>query len=184
MPSYATHVEFTAQFHAISALHQLFDSLYESSTPKTKLLPIIVFMAFSLEAYINSIGVRHITDWAEIEKLPWKAKLKILHEHRGVVPAWGSEPLHFINEIFGIRNKLAHGKSEPVTGPVFSTLQEANDFIFSGNLEPNWFRVIDLAWVKSARGRFEKSLEYLALIYGLSPSDYLQESRAVVLSNL
>jgi hypothetical protein len=53
--------------------------------PETReeLTPVVVFTAFAIEAYLNSIGARKIAFWDDLERLPWRQKASILHKAVG-----------------------------------------------------------------------------------------------------
>lgn len=72
----------------------------------------IVFAAFTLEAFLNHIGETIFESWEELERLPPKAKLKVICEKLRIKPDFASMPWQIVPEIFGIRDKVAHGKNE------------------------------------------------------------------------
>jgi len=176
-PSFKTHIKVTAQHSTVSALYHLLNSL-ESTQKRTPsdILPAAILMAFSIESYINNIGASHIEIWDQLERLPWKNKLAILHKERKRIPEWQHYPLQFATEIFRLRDRLAHGKAELIEGPSFASRQEAIDFAQDGNVEPEWISKIDETWLREARRRFDELMEYLSLLFGSSPTSYFQTS--------
>jgi hypothetical protein len=99
-----------------------------------------------------------------LERLSWKNKIAILHKTVGKSPVWGKDPLQFANEVFSLRDKLAHGKSERVVGPKFRTHAEAAQYKTvqsctpicspSGTGKLQWYRKITKDWVMEAKERF------------------------------
>lgn len=142
-----------------------------------ELLPVIVFMAFTVEAYLNSLGDRHIDFWDQIERIPWRNKVEIIHLHVNKKANWGAKPLQFATELFSLRDRLAHGKPEMVRGPVCNSPMEAEDKLSSEMLVPPWFKKISGPWLGSARGNFQELMRHLAELYSLAPSDHQLHSR-------
>lgn len=176
MVTYRAYLDFTAQSRAVSALMGMYARLERDPNHQEELTPLIVFIAFSVEAYLNSIGARKIEFWDELERLPWRQKITILHKNVGAAPDWGREPLQFASEVFGLRDKLAHGKPERVLGTLTSHEQEAADQLSSQYLQPDWYKGITREWVMSAKERFRQLMMYLARLYGLHESDHLLSS--------
>ncbi len=76
-------------------------------------LASLILTAFSFEAYMNHVGAAHVANWRDLEVLAPVAKLNHLCLHLGVnIGGNGERPLQTIKELIGIRNLLAHGKSE------------------------------------------------------------------------
>jgi hypothetical protein len=143
-----------------------------------QVVPVVVFMAFSVEAYINNLGFRHIPNWSEKERKPWKDKIKLPHKAKEKPASWNSGPLAFASNLFEIRDRLAHGKPERVEGPTFNSMIEAQDHITSSDFDPDWFSALGSQWYKESQEKFFELLEYLALLHGLSPTDYLHATTA------
>lgn len=141
-----------------------------------QVLPVVVFMAFTIEAYVNNLGFRHFHDWSEKERKPWKEKLKLLHSRQSKTAEWQSLPLAFAKELFEIRDRLAHGKPERVNGPSFDLMGIAQDHITSSDFDPDWFTSLGPAWYSNAKEQFFILMEYLAELHNLSPTDYLHAS--------
>lgn len=177
MQTFKTSVTFTAQTKLISALHRLYNAVDRTQKSPADLLPIVVFMAFSIEAYLNQLGLQHrVFRDDRKSKLGWKTKAELLHEHCGKKPIWGQGPLQFATAIFDLRDQLAHSKSETVIGPGFSSQQDADEFIVNDEMEPEWFKKIDADWLDKSATKFETLMEYLATLHDLPPSDYFKQS--------
>ena len=176
------YVDFTAQGINVRALMTLFAQLERrENLPQLErvesgaLVPFVVFMSFAIESYLNSLGHRHIQSWDELERLPWKAKATLLHEIAKKPCAWGSEPLQFAIEIFGIRDRLAHGKPERVYDQ--KTVEEGDwSIVPPDDLWPEWYKKITLAWVVAARSKFRGLMIYLGGLFDLHESDHLLSS--------
>lgn len=173
MTSYQPYLDFTAQSKTVSALMSLHAQLKSKEFPLTEFTPIVVFTAFAIEAYLNSIGFRHIRFWDEIERLPWKQKIEVLHVNAGATADWSQGPLQFASQVFKLREKLAHGKPERVEGPCFPNGEDAGDYQASGLMQPDWYQHITLEWTIASKSRFKELMTYLGHLYKLHPSDHL-----------
>ena len=176
MTTYQPYLDFTAQAKTVQALMMLYSQFEKRDLAKIELLPFVVFMAFAIEAYLNSVGARKIEFWDELERLPWRSKVTILHKHAGRDPDWGKEPLQFAIEVFRIRDKLAHGKPERVIGPICSSPTDADSYFSTNRLEPDWYHSVTPDWVRSAKERFRVLMIYIGSLYGLHESDHLHSA--------
>jgi len=182
MMKYQAYSDFTAQSMTLSALMSMYGNLEQNRGQRFELTPIIVFLGFSVESYLNSIGARKLPIWDDLERLPWRQKVSILHTTAGRIPDWGKDPLQFASEVFSLRDKLAHGKPERVVGPIVTNPFEAHQLYISGDLQPNCYRGITIDWVTQAKKRFRLLLVYLGQLFDLPESDHLLISSAGVLA--
>jgi hypothetical protein len=171
--SYQAYSDFTAQSANIQTLMAMLSDLDKSNDSAVRVIPIVVFMAFSIEAYINSVGARAIPYWGELERLPWKKKLGILHQAAGKTAKWGEGDLQFASSVFNLRDNLAHGKPERVVGPIFETYEEAYEHRQLNRLEPVWWAKLNKAWAVKARVQFNELMKYVAALHSLHESDHL-----------
>jgi hypothetical protein len=180
MTTYQPYSDFTAQSHTVSALMSMYGQLERRGDAPSELTPIVVFLAFSIESYVNSIGARKLSIWEELERLPWKKKVTILHKTAGRVAEWGKDPLQFAVEAFALRDRLAHGKPERIVGPRFQTQAEAARYLggpeLNPTLQPSWYTGITAEWVVDAKERFRLLMVYLGGLFGLHESDHLLRS--------
>jgi hypothetical protein len=180
MTTYQPYSNFTAQSRTVSALMSMYAQLEGGASSRIELTPIIVFLAFSIESYVNSIGARTLSIWDELERLQWRSKIVILHKTAGKSPDWGKDPLQFASEVFGLRDRLAHGKPEQVVGPKLPTEVEAAQYLsgpeLSLDLQPEWYTRITKDWVMRAKERFRLLMIYLGGLFGLHESDHLLSS--------
>ena len=183
MPQYQAVSEFTAQGKSVRALMQMYGLLEKGQVPSIPLTPVVVFLGFSIESYLNSLGSRAIPFWDEIERLPWRAKVNVLHATVAREPNWGEEPLQFAAEVFRLRDRLAHGKPEKVVGPKVPDHAEPEAMIVGEGLQPEWYKSITLEWVMDAKERFRLLMAYLAELFGLPESDHLHSSSGHVLAH-
>jgi len=181
MSTFQAYSDFTAQGPNVRALMSLY-ALLENEDEKgirIELTPFVVFLAFSIESYLNSLGARHLPIWDEIERLRWKDKVTILYKTAGYKPDWGNEPLQFAAEVFKIRDKLAHGKPERVLGPV---IDDANPVEINPlELQPEWYRKITKDWVLQAKERFRNLMTHLGNMFGEHESDHLMTATGGVI---
>jgi hypothetical protein len=177
---YQPHIEFSAQGISFRALQHLYGRLKDGELEEYEYLTIVVFAAFSIEAYINSIGSRKIVFWDQIERLPWEKKIEILHGNVGATPAWGADPLQLAKQFFTIRDKLAHGRAERVSGPICDTYREAKSILMVQYLKPNWFSMITEEWLLNTNDRLCKLLAYLGALYSLPDDDFTHHSQGTI----
>lgn len=175
MELHQTYFDFTAQSKSVGALMKMYGLLERAEPVNLPLAPVVVFLAFSIESYLNSLGARSIPFWDEIERLPWKAKVNVLHSSAGREPDWGAEPLQFAIEVFRLRDKLAHGKPERVLGPKMPADAEPT-MLTEAVLQPDWYKSITLEWVLGAKERFHLLMVYLGGLFGHDDSDHLHSS--------
>ena len=72
----------------------------------------IVFTAFALEAFLNHVGESLFVSWPDLEKLTPKGKINVITEKLQIDVNYGEVPWQVVPEIFGVRNKVGHGKTE------------------------------------------------------------------------
>lgn len=183
MTTYRAYGNFTAQSRTISALMNMYAKLDRTNEGRVELTPIVVFISFSIESYLNSLGARHLVIWSELERLPWKKKVEILYKIAGRSPTWGEEPLQFATEVFRIRDKLAHGKPERVVGPVMRDLTKAGELLNSGDVQPEWYRGITKEWAFRSKERFRFLMVQLGELFGHHESDHLSHSTGGIITD-
>ena len=180
MTTYQPYSDFTAQSRTVSALMSMYGQLERGGPSRIELTPIVVFLGFSIESYLNSIGARKVSIWEELEHLPWRRKIAILHKTADRAPEWGKDPLQFANEVFALRDRLAHGKPERIVGPKFRTEAEAARYLggpeLNRGLQPEWYAGITEDWVMKAKERFRLLMIYLGGLFGFHESDHLLSS--------
>jgi hypothetical protein len=161
----------------------LYANLEKIGGKRVELTPIVVFLAFSIESYLNSLGARQLAIWDELERLSWRSKVKILHKSAGKTPEWDKEPLQFATEVFKLRDKLAHGKPERVVGPVVADFKVAHELSISNELQPDWYRGITKEWVLQGKERFRHLMIYLGQLFGKHESDHLLTATGGILTD-
>lgn len=167
MTKYRPYKEFTAQGINVATLMNLYEGIEEKRSSPDSLTPIIVFLAFSIESYVNSLGAQHLAIWDELERLPWKKKISILYKINDKSPDWGAEPLKFASEVFKLRDKLAHGKPEMVYGQSSATEQEAMTTLRNpSKFIPDWYKSINQTWVTASKDKFETLMLHLGGLFG------------------
>src|SRR5712692_4020553 len=180
MTTYQPYSDFTAQSRNVAALMSMYGQLERGGSSRTELTPIVVFIAFSIESYVNAIGSRKLNIWEDLERLPWRRKIAILHKTAGRMPEWGKEPLQFATEVFALRDRLAHGKPVRIVGPKFRTEAEATGYLggpeLSPGMQPEWYKRITEDWVMKAKERFRMLMIYLGGLFDLHESDHLLSS--------
>ena len=173
------HVTFSAQALSFRALMNMYDTFKSKETDDPfDYLPLLVFTAFSVEAYINSVGSRKVAFWDQLERLPWRAKVEILHSHAEQPPDWGKDPLQFASQVFGIRDRLAHGKPETVAGPICDDYHTAISIVYVQHLKPTIFNGLNREWMLGSAERLYCLLEHLGGLYGLRDDDFASFSQS------
>jgi hypothetical protein len=180
MSKYVIHAVVTAHRRNMQALRDLYRSLELRPVLPQSVVPVVVFMAFSVEAFINDLGFRNVPNWEELERKPWRNKLKILHKQHGKLLDESNRNLVFAAQLFELRDKLAHGKPEEVSGPRFSDEANAEEFIKNAEFEPTWFSALNEAWYEESKTKFEELMEYLAVLCGMSPTAHFHRATAYV----
>ncbi|WP_313317740.1 hypothetical protein [Stenotrophomonas sp.] len=164
MGKYTVYREFTAHGPAVQALGLIYKRLEGGSLQSEEVMPLIVFTAFSIEAYVNHLGYA-LPGWKE--RNPWKQKIERLHDATGRSCDWGMAPLDFAVEVFSIRDKLAHGKPERMEVTFTASAEEAEEYLNHPDLTPGWFRTcLNLDWAKSSRERFLRLAAHLGGMFG------------------
>lgn len=176
MTTYTPFSDFTAQSKTVAALMSMYAELEHDQAHRAELTPIVVFLAFAIESYLNTIGERQFDIWDELERLPWRKKIAILHKAAKRPIEWGKDPLQFATEVFALRDRLAHGKPERVVGPVFDSRHEANTYLNAHDLQPAWYRGVTRDWVLQAKERFRLLMIYLGGLFSFHESDHLHHS--------
>jgi len=179
---YQPHLHVTAQGVAFRSLVNMYHEIERSQEEfePYELLPVLVFAAFTIEAYVNSVGSRKVNFWSQVERLPWKSKVEILHSVARTPTDWGKDPLQLASQLFDIRDRLAHGKPESIPGPMCDTYQEAMSVLMVQHLRPKWLSLVSKEWVIGTRERTVKLLQHLGSLYGLHSDDFQDHSRGEV----
>lgn len=164
MGEYTVYREFTAHGPAVQALGLIYKRLEGGSLQMEEIMPLIVFTAFSIEAYVNHLGYA-LPGWRE--RSPWKQKIERLHDSTGRSCNWGTAPLDFAVEVFSIRDKLAHGKPERLEVTFSASPEDAEKYLNHPNLMPTWFTTcLDVNWAASSRLRFLRLAAHLGGLFG------------------
>jgi hypothetical protein len=115
------HRAHAVNFEILQRLKQeYFDLIVRKNSAEAtskQMRPIIVFMAFTIESYINSVGFRFIHEWNSIERKSLRFKLDKLRNIKKGEFETNEEIESSIEEIFSFRDDLAHGKPQVAYGP-------------------------------------------------------------------
>lgn len=73
----------------------------------------VIFSAFAVEAVVNHIGLDQIENWAQDERKKggWEKKLIEVAALGGKTPDFNTAPFKTVKEAFGVRDRMAHGKT-------------------------------------------------------------------------
>jgi len=180
---YQPYCDFPAHAKNYASLSFMFWMVKSYTANPNGLAPIIVFQAFTIESYLNSLGSDNLVIWDELERLPWRKKVIILHKTVNKEVDWGSRSLQFATEVFSIRDKLAHGKPERILGQFYNTYEEAKSVLGKTEMEPEWYRKITKEWVLDSVGRFHELMEYLGGLFSRPESNYKFTAEGGILTN-
>lgn len=76
-------------------------------------LIVMLFTAFSLEAYLNHLGASELEYWTALKrKLSPREKLEVLSKAMGFEVDYGRRPFQTFGEVFRFRNSLVHAETE------------------------------------------------------------------------
>ena len=174
---YRIFSEFTAQAHNLEVVYSLLRRLEKDELSGHEAPAVAVFMAFTIESYLNSIGERKaLPKWRD--RSSWRDKIRLLHKAAGKAPDWTSPHLLLAADLFQIRDRLAHCRSETAESHAFETFAEAQTHLNDRSKprpKPDWLVAFDRD-VSSMRVRFERLLAYLAEIGGMEPMDFLYKT--------
>lgn len=73
----------------------------------------LVFIAFSMEAFLNHVGHLFVNSFDSFERLKIKEKILILSRNIGFNVDFGHRPWQIVTPLFSFRNDIAHGKTTP-----------------------------------------------------------------------
>jgi hypothetical protein len=73
-------------------------------------LASIALSAFGVEALCNTLGTHYVPDWPDFESARPMAKIRLLCSVTETPYEKTSEPWRSLDWLFGLRNKIAHGK--------------------------------------------------------------------------
>lgn len=176
MKRYRIYSEFTPQAHNLEIVYSLLRRVERGELSSNELPAVAVFMAFTIESYLNSVGQRRFPKWRERDS--WRDKIKALHRDSGHVPDWDSAGLSLAIVLFNIRDRLAHGKSETAESRAFETIEAATACLndpAQPRPKPKWLVDFELE-LPSVKNRFQELLSYLAEIGGVERLDFLYKT--------
>ena len=105
-----------------------------------QIMAALMFVAFTVEAFLNHLGSRHFECWGEIEKsLSPPKKLSLLCESLEIPLDHGSRPVQTVQKLFRFRNDVAHGKDVTIKHEkqIYATENEV-DILTKEFLVPEW----------------------------------------------
>ena len=176
MKRYRIYSEFTPQAHNLEIVYSLLRRVEKDELSDNELPAVAVFMAFTIESYLNSIGQRRFQKWRERDS--WRTKIKLLHRDSGHEPDWDSPLLSMAAALFNIRDRLAHGKSEIAASRPFQTIEAANACLNDPTQprpKPRWLLDFEIE-LRSLKSRFQELLSYLAKVGGVESLDFLHKT--------
>ena len=87
----------------------------------------MLFSALALEAFLNHIGNILFSKWADLDMLKHREKLTIISDKLNYQIDFGRRPWQTYEEIFSLRNRLVHAKTE-IVDLDFPIIEEGDEF--------------------------------------------------------
>jgi hypothetical protein len=104
-----------------------------------------VFAAFAVEAFLNHLGQRRVSDWEAFErKLGPREKLLLLKQALHLSVDQATRPFQTLNDMLRLRDALAHGKTVTVTSDMIVEDPYDESARYPA---PNWKKLCSLASV-------------------------------------
>jgi hypothetical protein len=97
----------------------------------------LVFTAFALEAYLNWLGQKQAQTWKR-KRLSPRAKTEAVASRLGIQVDFDIRPWCIVADLFGFRNKLAHGNSQPLQSESIEPVDEELDTKLGILLTTDW----------------------------------------------
>jgi len=118
----------------------------------------IVFTAFTLEAYLNHIGVKLFQDkcYSAIERLGPRDKLAVIAERLNVSIIYGERPWQVIKSLYKFRNEIAHGKSKELKSDPQIVELDSYQYGFHDFILTDWEKYCSQENAEKARADVEK----------------------------
>jgi hypothetical protein len=143
----------------------------------------ILTSAFKFEAYLNHVGEATFPYWAEMERLPHKAKLNIIRKHFGLASRDGCRPYQTLTDLFRFRDALAHGKSEYLDPPETIEIGHAEELRRKKPLA-QWEELCTMDFAKRAYEDTEEIIRQIQESAGLDISDLFCGGHSYKLSDM
>lgn len=139
-------------------------------------LASIVFSAFSFEAFMNHIGIKLFSSWSDIEKkISPIAKCKLICERISLKVDFGKRPFQTIEELFEIRNRIAHARTEVIECEYLISDHPDDEKKKRGWVETKWEKYSNM---KNAEKAFEDVKQCITLIHknsGISDEEFMNQ---------
>jgi hypothetical protein len=134
-----------------------------------QLMASLIFIAFTLEAYLNHIGKRIFGCWDDLEQLSPQKKLNVIAEKLKVEKDDGKRPFQTVKELFKLRNDIAHGKSVFLKSEnqISATDAELDNYMHR-LLETEWEKYCNIENTQRAREDVKSIIQKLHNASGLS----------------
>ena len=146
-------------WHASSSLFELAEEHGEQNTDAY--MGSLVFAAFTLEAHLNHLLKVLFQCWEDLQQLRPKEKLNLIAEKLGTEIRYGERPWQTINDLFKVRNAIAHGKPITLRMTLEDPEAEFTEDQAREELETIWESSCTQANVERARTDVERILREL-----------------------
>ena len=117
-----------------------------------QIMASLIFTAFTLEAYLNHLGMQIFGCWDDLEMLSPRKKLNVIAEKLGIKKDDDKRPFQTVKKLFDFRNDVAHGKTILLeTKDEIRIVDSKLDDYMHEPLEAEWERYCTLDNAKRAR---------------------------------
>lgn len=110
----------------------------------------LVFSAFTLEAFLNSLGPKVYPVWSEIARIGPLEKLKVLAHFLSYELDFGKRPHQTVTELVKFRNSVAHGRDEIITLNGREVPRQKRNISYTLMVKSEWVKYCKVANAKRA----------------------------------
>lgn len=110
-------IEFYQFNYMLTAARTALDAAVDTATRELPgciyhCISTVLFSAFAVEAALNHVGALIDSDWEDKkERMPWGTKLTHIQKALGFTFDHSKTPAKTLNEMFTVRDRLAHGRT-------------------------------------------------------------------------
>ncbi|KAA5541900.1 hypothetical protein FYK55_17030 [Roseiconus nitratireducens] len=142
----------------------------------------VVLSAFKFEAFLNHLGPRVFSFWADVERLPHANKLEILATELNVTIDRSRRPFQTLTELFRARDGVAHGKPEFLETKTEETA--TREELRRRKPLTNWEAVCTIEFAERAHGDTEEIARMLWIAAGFDEMELHQSGHSYSISNV
>ena len=130
-------------------------------------LASLVFAAFATEAFLNHVGPLVHPSWSGLDYAPSRKKLNAITSALNIPVNFEARPWKIFPELIGIRNTIAHGRSEELEDEIAMS-PDAYEAALGIMVEADWQSYSTQAKVEHARQEIEALFRIIWLKAGFN----------------